>query len=457
VSRARTLAVLAALLLAAALCGLLSIWSPLGRDFSGYQSSFFALSASQYDKHGLTRWNGYPALEEGSPCIGGVDDLVQARDAQGAALVYRNHPPTAFWLGYFGVAATGGDFHSPLRHRMAALPFLAAHLLTLLALWWWLAAPFGASRALLGTLAAASTPIALHSGALPNLENPALPGVVFALGAWARWQAEPRARWLVFSALGLAAASSVTFAPLFFAATMALATANRRAGALLVGAALLPLLLHAWNAQPLGALNTVPLSSRPLELVRPMFDGTLSPWRWLLIQVQHLAQSAGLPWLIVGLAGAWFAPRRALCALAGGLLLYWLAFYRHTAEEQWQFQLWITPLVGLCAAAVLARLPQRTAWISALALAACGAFGALRMENRLQQHALPAPEPSAQALRALVPRGATALLPDAAGQDLSYAYQSDRDLRPASHEAQGTRRASLRLEWDPQRGWHCPR
>lgn len=456
-SRARTLAVLAALLLAAALCGLHSIRRPLGRDFSGYQSSFFALSASQYDRHGLTRWNGYPALEEGSPCIGGMDDLVQAHDAQGAALVYRNHPPTAFWLGYLGIAATGGDFHSPERHRMAALAFLAAHLLTLLALWWWLAAPFGTGRALLGVLAAASTPIALHSGALPNLENPALPGVVFALGAWARWQDQPRARWLVCSALGLAVASSVTFAPLFFAGAMALATRNRRAGALLFGAALLPLLLHAWNAQPLGALNTGSLSSRPIELLRPMLDGTLPPWRWLWIQLQHLAQSAGLPWLIVGLAGAWFAPRRALLAVTGGMLLYWLAFYRHTAEEQWQFQLWITPLIGLCAAAVLTRLPQRTAWISAVALAVFGVFGALRMEARLQQHPLPAPEQSAQALRALVPEGATALLPEAAGKDLSYAYQSDRDLRPASHEAQGTRRASLRLAWDTERGWHCPR
>lgn len=445
-SRARTLALLAAVLLSALLAGLFSIRQPLGRDFSGYQSAFFALSATQYDQHGLTRLRGYPALEEGLPCIGGMDDLVHAEDASGAALVYKNHPPAAFWLGWLGIAAVDGDFHSPDRHQAAALPFLLAHLLTLFLAWWWLAGVFGPSRALPGLIAAASTPIALHHGALPNLENPALPGVLLALGCFTRWQQGSELRMLLGAALGLMLASCVTFAPLFFALALAIAARNWRAGLLLLGASLLPLLLHTWNASTLGSLQ-----ARPLQLIAPLFDGSVKPMDWLIIQARHVMQAVGLPWLIVGLAGACFAPRRLLWPVLGGVLLYWLAFYRHTAEEQWQFQLWITPLFGLCAGALLARLPERSALVCALALAGFGAWEGWRFEQRLQAHPLPAPEASAAALGALVPAGSVALLPAQAGADLSYAYQSNRDLRPASHEHQGLRRATLRLEWDAAR------
>lgn len=445
-SRARTLALLAAILLSALLAGLFSIRQPLGRDFSGYQSAFFALSATQYEQHGLTRLRGYPALEEGLPCIGGMDDLVQAADASGAALVYKNHPPTAFWLGWLGIAAVDGDFHSPDRHQSAALPFLLAHLLTLFLTWWWLTGAFSPSRALLGLIAAASTPIALHHGALPNLENPALPGVLLALGCFTRWQQAEQPRMLLGAALGLSLASCITFAPLFFALALGFASRNWRAGLLLVGAALLPLLLHAWNASALGSLQ-----SRPLQLLAPLFDGSVKPWEWLVVQARHVMQALGLPWLLVGLAGACFAPRSLLMPVLGGVLLYWLAFYRHTAGEQWQFQLWITPLIGLCACALLSRLPERSALVCTLMLAGFGVFGAWRFERELQAHPLPAPEESASALQALVPAGSVALLPGEAGLDLCYAYQSNRDLRPASHERQGLRKATLQLSWDASR------
>ncbi len=447
-SRSRTVAVLALVLLAALLAGLHSIRQPLGRDFSGYQSAFFALSASQYEQHGLLRLRGYPALTEGLPCIGGMDDLVRAEDSAGPALVYKNHPPTAFWLGWLGVRLLGSDFDSPQRHQAAAVPFLLAHLLTLLLIWWWLAAEWGSARALAGLLAAASTPIAWHHGALPNLENPALPGVLLALGAFARWQTTRQTRLLLAAAAGLLLAASVTFAPLFFALALGVASRQWRAGLLLIGAALLPLLLHAWNASALGSLH-----ARPLQLIEPLLDGSVPPWEWLLIQGRHAVAAVGLPWLIVALAGACFAPRRLLLPALAGVSLYWLAFYRHTAEEQWQFQLWILPLIGLGVSALLARLPERTAWVCALVLAGLGGFGAWRFEQRLQQHPLPSPEASAARLRELVPAGSVALLPEAAGKDLGYAYQSGRDLRPESHEMQGQRRASLRLSWDRAAGW----
>lgn len=433
------------LLLLAAVCGWFSITRPLGRDFSGYQSAFFALAATEYDEHGLTRFHGYPALEEGQACVGGMDDLVRVQDEQGPALLYRNHPPTAFWLGWLGIRAAGGAFDDPERHHWAALPFLLCHLLTLCALGWWLRVELGARAAFLGCIAAASTPIALHHGALTNLENPALPAVVLALGAHSRWRSTRSSAMLSLCAAALALASCVTFAPLAFAVALAAVGRNLKAACVLLFASALPLCLHVWISGEYGSL-----AQRPIALLSPMLDGSLSPWSWLQAQAQHAVAALGLPWMCIVVVGVACAPRASVLAAGLGCLLYWLAFYRHTAEQQYQFQLWWLPVLACGAASIFARLPARSATRTALVLACMGAFFAWRWEAQLQHSSLPSPEASAASLRTLVPEGSVALLPTQAGKDLCFAYQSGRDLRPASHASQGIRQATGQLEFDAE-------
>ncbi|MBL8861607.1 MAG: hypothetical protein JNK02_06300 [Planctomycetes bacterium] len=473
-ARQRAGLVLALIVLVALWIRLPGLDRPFDREFGGHQNAFFAIAAVNYAREGPWRHAGYPSVRIEGPAIV-TDDVVPARDDD-AASVYVNHPPTVPLLAYASARTLGPDgwgerwrdglapagLEAPLR-----APFLVLHVLGLLALWWAVHPAIGARAALLAVAFAGLAPVGVTYGPLVNYENAALPFVLVSFGAWIRHARDGSRRMLGLAALALALASSITWAPLAFAAAMladALCRDRRlalRAALVLCPAAALPLAGHVLLSRTSGALRKNVLERVP-EVLAPIRESPAVALDWTRSLATQATESIGLVALLLALAAALIAVRRGptegagepgrgrrfeLAPLVLGAALYLLAFHRHTLEPQRMFLLALVPGIAALAAQAVDLVrghgPRpRNALAAALILTVAAESSSQWRAIRHALHApgvcdgpdgdpalgVPLPATAGAILARATPRGALVLVPRATGLHLAAGYYAWRNV-----------------------------
>ncbi|MFT7485946.1 MAG: hypothetical protein ACI9F9_001798 [Candidatus Paceibacteria bacterium] len=442
------------------------------RGFEGYQGAFFAIAAVNYERLGVNASGGYPVLN--------IDLPASSQDW----FLYANHSPLTPLLAWAGMKVMGPpgwsetwrEGQSPAKMEAPIrIPFLLLHMAGLLALWWVARVAFGKQVALLSLALVAALPVSALYGTLVNYETPSLPCALLAVGASGMYARERKRRWLLLAGFAFLCACSFTFAPAFFLPFLVLGLLwNRRwpeAMALgVVGglACLTPLLVHDHSARKaLAQVGQAPASiwQRAEELLGPLFSGEVTVPHWLSLQVQHALAAQGPVLLLAAGCGAVLcfvravSKRRnerlrqfewpqnptpdvdlALPMLAGGLL-YLFAFYKHTAEEQWSFQLYLVPGVVLCAARCLhgisLPLQRLRGGIAPLVLVAGTVMllGLARFEGwrkKVRGPQVPLPASIGLELQQLLPVGAYGLHPSVLGLTPASTWYSWRSLYPVS-------------------------
>lgn len=391
------------LVLAAAIVGLRDLRRPFDRGFDGHQGAFWIQAAINFDRLGPGATHGVPIVNVDLP-----RDAEGAPRLDGSGWYpYPNHPPTTALLAWCAWRAGGGfeaghpgapgaRVHSSEPPTQAPhlrgprgfegalrFPFFLAHLVALFAFAFLTFELAGASRSLCALAVFATAPGVLLFGDLVNVENPALAMLLLGLGFGARATRTGRRSHFVGCAITLALAGCITWAPLAFLPPFVVTLTRRHgrsAGARFAAVAgislLLPLLawsLHVERTLAAAGLAHQGIGLRIKTLLGPLLqgDGVLIPW--LLRQGSfglHALGPIALALAVLGiglpLLPRLLAARRgvetpappgtrpmstadgALALLLGGLLAN-LAFFRHSAEAQESFQLWLAP--GLCALA----------------------------------------------------------------------------------------------------------
>lgn len=475
---------LALLVVAALWLRIPGLSKPFDREFGGHANAFFAIAAVNYEREGAWKHAGYPSVRIDGPAIVS-DDVVGTADDD-AASVYVNHPPTVALLAWASARAFGLDGWSerwrdglpPLGIESALrIPFLALHVLGLVALWWAARPALGPRAALLAVGFAGIAPVGVTYGPLVNYENAVMPFVLVALGAWIRHARDGSRRMLLVAAGAAFVGGCITWAPLAFAAAIAVDAAFRRrwrlglrAALVIGGAAAVPLAGHVLLARASGAERENVLDRVPV-VFGPVAENPLLALAWLRLQLGYAVESIGAVQLALAALAllAWTARswrERARRRLAGlprrdatsgpafeaaplvlGALVYLLAFHRHTIEPQRMFQLALLPGAVLCAAAGVDALrgrggPLRTALAAAAALAVAGESVVRTRAIQLQMHgrgaadgpygdeSLPVPLPvtAGQGLAAATPRGWFAVIPPGSGLHLAAGYYAWRNV-----------------------------
>jgi hypothetical protein len=466
------------------LCG------PFDRSFEGFQGSFFAQAAVNYERAGLGLFSGYPVL-----------NIELDPRSPRTWYTYENHPPTLAWLAWGGYRMAGGTAEVPPRRGTewgVRLPFLCLNMAALLAFYVALRDAVGVREALCALALLAACPLAALYGSLINYETPTLFAVALAACFHVRWLRSGSRRALAGLAAAFACGGAFTYAPLFFVPPLALQAWRRRGlragvlhAAVAGGACLVPLAVHGVCAShALAAIgrSALPLQSRAQLLWGPLFDGSLSPWTWASLQLERTASYGSLAFTLaagLGCAGElWFGRRSARRAsggrgsgssddtarialgpvlLCGGLLANF-AFYKHSGEEQLPFLL--NPLLGAAACAgacvhALARPLARGKLPLAPFVALCGAIvlpALLRMDELRRAWRAPGPRdvPPAQngpeqplpdtsgaQLAELLPPGSVGLYPPELGFTPAVGYYAWRTLWPWTAAAAPVVRAQL--------------
>ena len=458
---------------------------PFDGTFTGYQGAFFAIAAVGYERFGVARFAGYPALALDGPSLGGMDDVALVEADGGLVAVYRNHPPLSMLLAWASIAAFAPDGWSdawrsgePPRAVEAPerAPFLALHLAGLLALWWAVREGFGASAALAALALYAFAPVALVCGPRANLETPSLPFVLAAVALHARWLRDGRPRALALAALALAAGAAFTWAPALYAPVLASHALARRGARAALGSGLalslacaLPLGAHALLSRASGA-PPQDFLARAGFLLGPLFDGSAPPGRWLALQLAHANDALG-PVLLAAAAlgfallharrvspaldralarnrapGAPPAPLDVATPILAGAGAYLACFWRHTFEDQPNFLLYLAPAAAAHAAVLCdalagpllrlrAGVAPHVALCSGLALAGLAATDAWRAERQRERGA-PEPRELAREVVELVPREGWTAAPLALGLDFPTAFYAWRNLVPVRSGAE---------------------
>ena len=294
------------------------VGAPLDRGFDGFQAGFFGTALVNYERLGVDAMGGYPVAN------------IDARAAAPATWYpYANHPPTLplGLLAWFQVAgpegwearwqagappaeltASGepdGAFERALR-----LPFMAASLLTIVALYWALTGAMRRSGALTAALLFATFPLTVLQAGLVNYEPVATLAIVVTTGCGVRFlNGRLGLTWVVVAAF---CGAFLTFAPLLatlpvcvalllIARPGEVAALPRRLGrAVLVGAAaLVPIIVHGvWAERVLAAhpgaasdVGSGGLSGRIEVLFQPLLDGSVPIWAWVKHQVTLFCQA----------------------------------------------------------------------------------------------------------------------------------------------------------------------
>jgi hypothetical protein len=293
---------------------LFAVAAPWDRQFDGFQGSFFAICAVNYERLGFDALAGYP--------VANIDPTDGDRSTYYA---YANHPPLVPWLAWAALElGAPAGWESAWQERRAPkgvegplrAPFLAFHLLGWLGLYgalrWSVSARVGAiGAAIYGLL-----PVTWLYAGLVNYENPSVGALLLALAAIARLRSTGAWHWLLLAAAAAALAAATTFAPVFFLPGIGLwcwLGRGRRGfleGSLIAAALLIPIAAHGvFAARALELVGAEPdsLPTRARLLLAPLLDGSLPLPRWLSIQA----------------SGAWsyFGPGPSLLALVGLLLV----------------------------------------------------------------------------------------------------------------------------------------
>lgn len=472
----------AVLLLAAVLPRARGLTGPFDRDFDGFQGACFATFCVNYERLGLGRFGGYPSFHVDVP-EEGVDE---------ALYVYANHPPAVPLLCYATLKLLGPEGWSsawraarapPGIEPVLRLPFLAFHVLGLLAFWWALRQAGGARVALLGLALLAMTPISIAYAQLVNYESPSLFFVCLACGFHARFLRNRPGHNLLFAGLAFAAATAVTFAPLFFVPPLLAQVWLRRGwrtalrAALAVGLlAAAPIAVHGlWVRLALPSAAAESLVGRAQLLLGPLFTGELPLGEWARRQAVRILFYFTLPLALAALLGLAVAllrergPRTPIervelgpPLLAGGLL-YLLAFYRHTfdgagvADGQTIFLIDLAPGMAAGAAGLLDLLAGPLLRLKggfAALVAATGLLGlpGLCRANELYRRwrepgpldtaqgrgpAQPLPSTTGRALHELLPPGSVTYYPSSIGFNQATPYYAWRTLAPVTHDTFG--------------------
>jgi hypothetical protein len=469
-----------ALLLLALVPRVRDLAQPFDRGFEGYQGAFHAIAAANYEGLGMNATQGFPVLNI---------DIPESRQEW---FMYTNHPPATpllawaslklmgppGWAETWSAGGTPVGIEAPMR-----LPFFVLHMLGLLALWYLARMAFGTQVALLSLALMASVPVSAMYGTLVNVETVSLPALLLATAAYGSFVRSAKKSALLAMGLLFALACSVTYAPLFFLPFLCLRSLwNRhlREAALVavVGglACLLPILSHAGLAnaaqQSLGR-DPLPLWSRGQELLAPLLSGATPIGTWIALQLQHTSYACGVVLLFIATAGLILSILRALfpsrdrslarcewppaslpnvdlaLPLLGGALAYFFAFYKHTSEEQWSFQLYLAPALVILAARALhsislplQKLRGGTAPLVLLAgsimLPGLAHFENWRAQQRTpgpldhvgQERGPSAPLPSTvgEQLALLLPPASVGFHPDALGLTPAAAWYAHRSL-----------------------------
>ena len=326
---------------------------PFDREFEGFQGSCFATFVVNYERLGIAERGGYPAFNIDLPA-GELDDELY---------IYANHPPTIPILCWASVKLFGPDgwedawqAGEPPEGIEPALrfPFLAFHMLGLLAFWWAVRQGGGPRIAMLSLALLALTPVSILYAQLVNYENPSFPFVFLGYGFHARAMRGRDGPNVLLVALCFLIATSITFAPLFFLPPLVLQAAWRqgwRAGlrhALTIGlVAMTPVVVHGlWVRATLPAEASDAVLVRARELLSPLFSGTEPLHEWLRRQFIRAGHYLTWPLLVAAAAGLVISLRGlrkeheegaplsiGIPLLAGGLL-YLFAFYTHTFDGE---------------------------------------------------------------------------------------------------------------------------
>ncbi len=482
--RTRERITLALLVIAALWLRVPGLSKPFDREFGGHANAFFAIAAVNYEREGAWKHAGYPSVRIDGPAI--VSDDVVGTAADDAASIYVNHPPTVPLVAWTSVRAFGPDgWGERWREGLAPvgiesalrLPFLALHVLGLLALWWAVRPAIGARAALFAVGFAGLAPVGVTYGPLVNYENAVMPFVLVTLGAWIRHARDGSRRMLALAAGASFVAGCITWAPLAFAGAITVDAAFRgrwrlavRALAVVGVAAAIPLGAHVLLARASGAVRDNVLERVPVVL-GPIAANPLLALTWLRVQLEHASESIGIAMLALAAfaLAAWTVRRwreRArvrdasqprsgtessatfeAAPLVLGALVYLLAFHQHTLEPQRMFQLALLPGVAVCAAAGVAAIrgrdsAARTAIATALVLAVAGESVARTSSIQHHRHApgahdglggdesirVPLPKTAGANIASATPRGWIAVIPPGTGLNLAAGYYAWRNI-----------------------------
>lgn len=460
--------------------------APFDRQFDGFQGSFFAVCAVNYERLGFSALAGYP--------VANIDPTLGDRTSYYA---YANHPPLVPWLSWAALklgAPAGWEnawreqrapegIEGPLR-----TPFLAFQLLGWLGLYaalrWGLSPRAAAyAAAIYGLL-----PVTWLYAGLVNYENPSLGALLVALAALARRRAGAGAAWLWLAAGAALLAALTTFAPVFFLPGIGLwcwLGRGRRGfleGSLIAAAMLSAVVLHGFfSARALALIGAAPdsLAARAQLLLSPLFDGSLPLSRWLAIQARSAWQYFGpgplflasLGLILAALGLGQRSTQRSgaglvlLLALGGSLVL--LGFYRHTGDPQEPFLLNLAPGIAalggyfLCAwplrstasplpagmaptmtAPEQSGAPQRAHGAHFAALALCLALAstapaALSLQRDWRSPERPGPRETGSELGQLLPPGSLGWYPAGLGFNNAVFFYAWRTLLPVGPESYG--------------------
>lgn len=441
---------------------------PFDREFDGFQGGFFATTAVNYERLGVTAADLYP-----------VANVSLDPDRPETWYVYPNHPPTvplmawasARCLGPEGWRTSWRDARAPQNLEFSLrLPFALMQLATALGLGVLFASCGCRAMGLLAVTAFLFAPISIGYAGLVNYEHPAMAAAVWTLVAAVRWSRQPSRSALLLCALGAALGTSVTFAPAFFLPGIVLVglmvqgrCAWRLAAALGIGA-LLPILLHRHFGGAVlreFGLSPDPLFARVRRLLAPLLDGTLPFDQWLAIQWSSGIDYWGATWILLGGVGLISAvllmartsdPLRRLAAgaslalLSGGALAH-VAFYKHTGDPQPSFLLNLTPglaaLIGLGLGNWVERnWPSRVALgslVPAIVLAVVGSWGgdALTRPWRApvgepDAPSIPLPPVIGREVAARVPADSAVWYPDQLGLNPAAFFYAWRTMLPVA-------------------------
>ncbi len=455
------------------------------RGFEGYQGSFHAIAAANYEGLGAGAAGGYPVLN--------IDRPESAQDW----FVYANHSPAtpllawaglkfmgpAGWAAEWQAGETPAGVEAPMRS-----PFLLLHMLGILALWWVARVAFGTQVALIALALVSSLPVSALYGSLVNVETPSVPFLLVAVACYGNYVRAASRVALVGMGIAFFGGCAVTYGPAFCLPFLCLRSLWKRRPqeALIVGAVgalacLAPILLHGWWANHvLAGLGKSPASlmGRAQELLQPLLAGDLPLSAWIGLQLEHAGRAQGYALIPVAAVGLllcalrglssskderlarleWPAAPRENVDLATPLLLgaclYLFAFYKHTAQEQWSFQLYLVPGVCLLAARALhsISLPLQRLRGGIAPLVLCTGTimlpGLARFENWRGMEraagprddaalsrgpAAPLPQTVGVQLAQLLPAGSVGFHPSALGLTPAAAWYAHRSLFPVAN------------------------
>lgn len=461
------------LLVAALLPRLRDIGAEFDRGVDGEQGAFFAVAALNY-QHGNAA-GAYPVL-----------NLERAPQPE-QRLVYANHPPLVPLLAWNAARALGPAGWDSAWQSGAAprglelplrVPFLAAHVLALLLLFAVAREAYGPSVGLLTLAMGSASAVGIHFAGLVNYENPGLATALLSVHFGLRWIRHTRRADLALAGAATALGAAVTYGPLAFVPGLCV-VAWRRLGlrrasafAAVTGVCgLVPLVVHHFAARAALAASLTPadagIFARARALLDPLLNGELEFADWLGAQWQHAAAAHGTSIVVVTAVALALRSLRALSPalrarlasieyprretsdlplfgiLLSGASLTLFAFYKHTGEPQWSFQLWWLPAISVGGALCLHQLSGALLRLRAglsplvlltlgLALPGLGVQAAWRARTRGPDALLPMPSATGAWIANATQPGEFVLHDRRMGLNLAAGYYAWRTLWPSS-------------------------